>query len=869
MRGFWAKTPLEGDVDWTTVHTVLAHMLDVGLVFERLATQTWPSVGAFLTSSFVDQRSGLDFLCALAALHDVGKISPGFQSKVPALASKLAADGLPFPPGSESLHSRITMEFLVRHLGTLGEDEDTGEVVAYAQASACHHGDYFPFPEMYDMVPDSAAWEEERIQHLRAVFSVWNLSQELLPFLRTALPAQWTTALAGLISVADWVGSSLPFVSVRDSADEYARDRRSVVAKRISETGLESAGGSVATTEFGELFGDDSGASSWTPNETQSLVASLTTGIDGPFLAIVEAPTGIGKSEAALYSYALRSGTRNKGLYFALPTMATTNAMFDRVESFLERLYRTSGTQLRLLQSEARHHEGFRQLLARGANGSAPQARVQAVAAYEWFAGAKKGLLAEHAVGTIDQIMLAAMLSRHHFVRLLGLVDKIVVVDEIHAYDTYMQAVIATLLRWLRALDTPVVLLSATIPKSMRAALIEAYSGETVWDGAPSGAAVTVWSEDGVRAEPIPGIRERSVRFRQCALSDRTSEVFVNGAVEAVLRAVERGGCIACIVNTVDEAQEVFERLDADIDDNVYRVLLHARFTRSDRAEAEQDLQERFGPRAEARPRRAVVVGTQVLEQSLDVDFDYMVTDLAPIDLLIQRLGRVHRHQKRRPSVQRAHSVPTIEVLLPPLDSFLPRDKVAPIYEPAVLARSALAVAKYAGAPIVIPGSESALIEDVYGEKPIGNPALEERLNRWDEQMIALHAAERFAASVRSLAPPDRLPADLTPLAARLADMDDWSPSTRLGAESQTAVVLDCQQHVAYDRLVDRSLRVSSPRLVRLLRRLQRPPEWNDHWFLRRCVPLDLRQGFLRIEGYQLSYSRGLGLKIAKEESRA
>lgn len=840
-------------------------MADVAITYQLLSARIWPAVGGYLSSIFGDPSHGAAFLAVLAGLHDVGKISPGFQTKVPELAVTLGQAGLSFPAGAETDHGRTTMEFLVRAFAAHPTQTGGSVAAVFAQAAACHHGSYLPLDAWYDEPADSPQWESERSEHFRSLCSLFGLDANDLPPVVTRPPAQWTVVAAGLISVSDWIASSLPFPVAASSPSEYLALRGAELEDLLAATGFRVDRLRPRVTTFGALFGPD-GDDSWTPNGTQQLLVDLTHDIDGPFLAIVESPTGSGKSEAAMRVYAERARSRSQGLYFALPTMATTNAMFARVESFLNRLFQGDEAQIGLLQSEARMHEGFRRLLARGANGGESAAKAEAARAYEWFAGAKRGLLSEHAVGTVDQIMLAAMMGRHHFVRMLGLTDKVVVVDEIHAYDTYMQYIIESLLAWLRSLDTPVVLLSATLPERMRRDLLRAYAGSEPPAALATGPNVSVWSEEGVVSAQIRDIVPRQIVLAHHELADRTTETFVQEAAEAVLGGVLIGGCVACIVNTVDEAQKVYELVNDQLESSVPRYLLHARFVRRDRSAREELIQRLFGPGTDERPTRAVVVATQVLEQSLDVDFDYLVTDLAPIDLLIQRLGRVHRHTARRPSAGRPHPIPVAEVLIPPISDFRPRDSVAAIYEPVVLARTALSIANRAGAPVRIPGDDRELLEAVYGETPIGDEALAQRLDEWEEQTIGKTAAHRFAAAVKTLPRPADTAATMLPLAAQLAELDDWTAATRLGTESKLVVVTDEAESSATEDLVAATVRVSSPALVASLSGLETPEEWRDHWFLRRCVPLRLDGDTELMRRYHLSYSRELGLVIRRRE---
>ncbi len=621
--------------------------------------------------------------------------------------------------------------------------------------------------------------------------------------------------------------------------------------------------------KFHDLFAPAITDEKWNANETQEKLHDLVVNIDGPFLAIVEAPTGIGKTEAFAYAYASRhakNATGTDGMYVALPTMATTNAMFPRIKDFLENLVGDDTTTLHLAQSEAVLNPEFKVLYAGGANG--PQDQQDSVATYDWFNGRKRALLTQFSVGTVDQIMMAAMATRHQFVRMFGLYGKTVIIDEIHAYDTYMMDIIGVLLSWLRRIGSPVILLSATLPKAMCVELIATYSGQSVdVEMLADGPNITVWSEEALHSEPINDINPRTLKFRLCQYEDSFDAV-VQHATDATLAALQKGGCIACVMNTVNDAQAVARSLHSTMDEDVPMIVAHSRFTRKDRRSWEEQLLRLFGKDRTNRPERAVVVGTQVLEQSLDVDFDYMVTDLAPIDLLIQRAGRVHRHWQKYPSSRRAHVEPTLLVLVPKLEEFEPRHTVRGIYKASVLARTAFALVEH-GEDVVLPGNETHLIDTVYEQNTQWNlpETVIEHLSEWDREAGGNDAKERVHASRIELPTPEFFDdePDLSELAGLFAEVDEEKVRTRLGEDSMDVVILAADAGMdEYELHIENTVRVSSRVLRAALQDVPQPSEWNKHWFLNRAVPLRPNNGKAEIEGLTISYNRQYGLQHTK-----
>ena len=449
---FWAKTPRREVPSWSNIHPVLDHLIDVGLVFEGLVDGVWSGIGDYLISPYAGKKKALArrALCVLAAAHDIGKISPGFQKKAWGLIPRLKQRGFTFHPADQGNHGVTSFDFLLRYFESLPGFDGEDIPLIYAQATACHHGSYI---DCEYRRPDSDKWEQERQQHFKQICRIWNIEPDAFPRPETAPPAQWTVVLAGVICIADWIGSSLNFPLNVPSRDKYVEVRRKQIDKKLQASGFVIGAPPQRDLNFADFF-TPQGVSPWSENSTQQALRKLTEDLSGPFIALVESPTGVGKTEAALQVYARRARRKAQGLYFALPTMATTNAMFPRIHKFLNRLFAGGKTQIRLAQSEARLNPAFGELLAQGVydSGASSGATTDGAArASEWFnTGSKRGLLAEHAVGTVDQAMMAAMTTKHHFVRLLGLTDKLVVIDEIHSYDSYMNQIIKSLLAWLR-----------------------------------------------------------------------------------------------------------------------------------------------------------------------------------------------------------------------------------------------------------------------------------------------------------------------------------------------------------------------------------------------------------------------------------
>lgn len=271
----------------------------------------------------------------------------------------------------------------------------------------------------------------------------------------------------------------------------------------------------------------------------------------------------------------------------------------------------------------------------------------------EWFAGKKTSALDDFVVGTVDQILMMALKQKHLALRHLGFSKKVVVIDEVHAYDAYMSQYLDEALVWLGALKVPVIILSATLPPKRRLELIKAYlKGKGVilnkdqrMEAAKELSTTSyplISYNDGGQIKTFADFEEEEIK--EVAL------IKYQGQIEDLIDDLyKEDGNIGIIVNTVKKAQDLAMAFKEKYgEDQVF--LLHSNFIATDRAEKEKDLLDLVGKKAD-RPRKKIIIGTQVIEQSLDIDFDVMVSQLAPMDLLIQRMGRLHRHQINRPEL--------------------------------------------------------------------------------------------------------------------------------------------------------------------------------------------------------------------------
>ena len=643
VQHLWAKSyPSDSE----RYHPLWCHLLDVAAVCKALI----PQFGGI--AEIPD-----NWLPYLVALHDIGKADAQFQNKVEFLSQELRGTGLWFPsePDREYRHEKRSAEWLWANLE--GGGWDTNAVRVVAQAITGHHGNF-----------QACAYAEQESRE--AQWQPWrSLREELAALVQNTLgapallpaPGRFTDAsaagmkLSGLIVLSDWIASNPEtyrypnLYSKQDFGKEpglYWTEAQKEAERAVRMLNLNGAGGrrEPVTQPFRAVWPQHP------PRPTQAALETLLQNHPAPGLLIIEAPMGEGKTEAALYAAACWN---RPGVYIALPTQATSNQMHRRLRDFLgaDRAPRLVHGMAWLLDDKTPD----RAAQTWGDETDDDERQLSR----DWFANAKRALLAPDGVGTVDQALMAALSVKHGFLRFLGLTTKTLIIDEVHAYDLYMTTLMKMLLRWCCALDIPVILLSATLSQAQKRGLAEAYGGP---------GCLPALSEDAAK-EPYPLLtfvpragkafpqevppdprwtRVIQVRAHPGALGD-PKEI-----ARLTAEAVADGGCACVLANTVRSAQEIFQELQALNPADTRLLLFHARFRAKRRRGLEKLIVRLFGKGKKAgrnrnRPKKAILVATQVVEQSLDIDFDVMLSEIAPIDLLLQRCGRLHRHAVNNP----------------------------------------------------------------------------------------------------------------------------------------------------------------------------------------------------------------------------
>lgn len=658
---YWGKTNKSSNGSGAPYHLLAYHCLDVAACGHCMVQHNTFGIKDKLEECGITGPQQANWIAWLFACHDIGKFARSFQRYARFPDSPL----VPPLPGITLAERHDTMGYYLLSALFKEWSNDDNDIIpditvderagfndalnTWILISTGHHG--IP-PEkgnksVLAFDDDDIIAASHFLKSLNALFSpalpdIWKTKQGK----KTLRQHSWF--FAGVMTLADWMGSDethFPLMSDPMPLKDYWPLACEKAHKAHARIPVASVGNQYTSHQALFPF-----IQTLTP--LQERAATLDISSPGPQLFILEDVTGAGKTEAALIlTHRLMSANKGEGLYVGLPTMATANAMYARLSVAYRALFAEEARPSLILAHGGRQMSAsFRQSVWQPYSDAAEDyARDDPNATGEchaWFADSrKKALLAEVGVGTLDQLLMAVMPFRHQSLRLLGIRNKILLLDEVHAYDGYMVKLLEGLLCFHASQGGSAIILSATIPLSLREKLLNAFNeGAGLPPIAPTHNANYPWlshlSSAGLVEQPL---ETRKEVCRQVAISWIHQR---NDALAIIYKVIAAGGCICWIRNTVDDALSVFQELLKDgkipADD---MLLFHSRFAFTDRMAIEEKTLRWFGKEAPVAARRGkVLIATQVVEQSLDLDFDGMISDLAPVDLLIQRAGRLQRH---------------------------------------------------------------------------------------------------------------------------------------------------------------------------------------------------------------------------------
>lgn len=812
---YWGKAGSSSDAE-SAVHLLPYHNLDVAACGQVFLNRNIHLAERIASIMQMDVKVAIDWVVYLLGLHDIGKHADSFQHLRPDVCGRLnpsydgrvkAYDTRHDTLGWVCWHGLVRKKLCSQTISQELKDFYNDIYPFWLKPIFGHHG--VP-PRVNNAVPRHY-FSDHNKEAIDQFISDWEgvMKPELSVVEELMTDSQWqqdqvrcSWLLAGVAVLSDWLGSNTDhFTQIDkplDSLENYWKHHALPGAKAVvNATGIAPAKLSVECS-FKHFFPKIE-----SPSPLQNACQALQ--LDSrPQLIILEDVTGAGKTEAALIlAHRLMSSGAGQGLFIGMPTMATANAMYSRMHTDYRRFFASEASPGLVLGHSARHlvdkfqdsvlplHESV------AANGNDAVEKSGSAQCNEWLADSnKKALLADVGVGTIDQALLSVLPARHQSLRMLGLSTKVLVLDEVHAYDAYTSELLYKLLEFQASIGASTVLLSATLTQKQRRKMAHAYSGSQQVD--------TLCNEYPLLTQAVANreLYEQPVKSR--AVVSRHVEVQFVHSIECVLEIIQStiktGQCLCWIRNTVADVRAAYQLLlDSGVVDSEKLLMFHSRFAMVDRLNIEHEVDRCFGIKSDSKVRQGrVLIASQVVEQSLDIDFDQMITDLAPIDLAMQRAGRLKRHTRsvngdflETGEDQRGKAVLTVlspeHTTAPTADWYkVMFPKAHYVYRHTlVLWRTAQALHRTGGWNM--PSDARTLLEEVYSEEG----ALPEGLMDNSDDAVGVEMAEQSQGQYQALN-----------LARGYTHDDHWGSDerelTRLGEDSVTVFLARWSQGQLY-----------------------------------------------------------------------
>lgn len=699
-----------------TIKELICHLLETGIITKVLFQDglLFPLKKHLAELMREDENDVVNFICFVAALHDIGKIHPHFQMMIENDNELLHGFNI---HDTQNFRHEQYGEFVLKtldspYLNSLPEKrrKAAAEMIALHHLGHDRNNYYEPWGDGSELITDI---QKEVVEICFKVFPFEFTSTKTF-FCNNGV----LTIISAIINFSDWIASS-------DGVfDETQYSKQDGYLKHLEEQAyrfLENNYMLYIPNKYRfrnvsdyDAFYNIYGITNKRP--LQDMVCENCQRSKGGTLMFLEAPCGEGKTVAALFAATHLNPDAANGFYMALPTAATSESIHEEVAVLCE----NTSPSLKLPVFNGRSWLSDKDItLDRSL----------------WLAPSRQKMFYPFSVGTVDQLISSVLKEKFGILRLLACMGKTIIIDEMHAYDLYMKDALKIFLQYCGIFQVSVIILSATLLTSTKEELISAYTGylpeegkerkyvvngkEQIYDGKwnLSSDYPLVTTVTGVKYRKQVSIYEST--FNASKKQDyiyelvylKEYEVMEDTIANSALKKVENGGCLAVIVNTVDEARNIYCKICEIKDDDTDVFLMHGRNTFSNKEKSVENVKKLFGKDRLNRPQKAIVVSTQIIEQSMDVDFDFMFTELAPIDLLIQRFGRYRRHDDRGTIREYLRTDDKVSILIPNRDGM---KKITMIYDSCIINQTIKTLKQYEHLGFHLPKDTRALVESAY-----------------------------------------------------------------------------------------------------------------------------------------------------------
>lgn len=635
-------------------------MQDTAEIAVRLVQHCLPLSTLEFLKEQIGEKNLYNYIKLHALLHDIGKFTYKFQYRIldllPEIKRKIE--------DQIDMSVRISEESFRHSLASQNILELYGFPLSTSVIAGAHHGEPLVDFRHLNMTCEPKSYWGKNEALFKSVWQLWieyalHESGFNTPNEVPSVDQSAQLLLSGLIIEADWIASNtdyFPLISTNFVPDFGAyfpeRAEKAWAAFDFSSPWNISTF-SVDDTVFSNRFNGIK------PNSIQKEFAETCSKNQGKGgIYILEAPMGCGKTEAALMGAELLASINNcGGIFFCLPTKAAANGIFDRIVPWAKNLPDNERNSVSLAHQVSELSDLYRTDKNSCSQCGAEDNVSEDLYVHKWLSEKKQSLFSTFVVSTIDQLLLAGISQKYAFLRHISLAGKVVIIDGIHSYDAYMNVILDSVLNLLGSFKTPVILLSTILTGKRRAELIHAYANtnsrkKTVseeWSTTKNYPLIT-YCEPAADPQVIKSI---AISYNEKKKHIKIQRINEDSIVEILKEKLKDGGCAGIICNTVARAQR-FAMLIKDALPDAYEIVYHTQFLLEHCTGIEKELTVCKGKKSteeDRYSRKTIVIGTQKLEQSLDIDFDFLITDLCPMDVLLQRIGSLFLYERERNSI--------------------------------------------------------------------------------------------------------------------------------------------------------------------------------------------------------------------------
>lgn len=679
-------------------YPLVLHLIDSMAVGDAL----WDNYLSSNQKNFLAERLGItlsetkSLVLYTIGMHDIGKANPYWLSHTLKLNSNHSLfQDFPWKECSDQSdnwrHDLAGGVYFANH-SQIAYPSYLGSLLI--RTTSGHHG-HFQDDKVLGMKEDFSTgklWVEAQ-QNIEAL--ILQLSG-MQPNMSVQKPSDSVTLLiTGLVVLADWLASNSKYIyAVHQNYPTYQNHYVESVKHATNVLKREGLQKPVwkENLSWGNIF-----PLIPNPNPLQETFITHKSIFEQPGILLISAPMGMGKTESSLYAAAqFGKNLKLNGTWVALPTKATTNAMFERMVGVSDKWFNQSLNTVALMHSSSLIAEAIantptsERISSNQILGDKTATQIYDTESVQDFISSflqekRQGGLSNLVTSTVDQMINVSIPLKHNMLRWVGLTNKTLILDEVHDFDVYTFGLIKKLVEWCATFQVPVIAMSATLSKKSQQDLFNAYV-MNLNPRPPENKKENFVPAEGINS---PGwlygtVSENKIITTSEAIPEEKNPVmyqtyltktkdFTETVTTICLEENKHNPTILVVCNTVNQATGIYRNLSTNSDIKIPIMLLHSRMTETQKTHIIKSMMEKVGKKASHRSPH-ILVATQIVQQSMDIDYDMLITPLAPLPDLLQRVGRVHRH----PTPKRSHKYvnnPLAHIIVPIEHFQSPSDK--------------------------------------------------------------------------------------------------------------------------------------------------------------------------------------------------